>query len=151
MAAPERELVSRAVEQLADGFAGPLGDWLRDLCDGKSRLPALPPETMKTLLLAWLSPDVDSCAIVCRQCGLEYPHHQSPPLNQWKLLPGRRWGEGPPPWYDLPCFFTVCPGCGAAPLDMDWPTWSARRTARGWSWTAMWGRRTLRGSASGAV
>ena len=32
-------------------------------------------------LLAWLSPEVDRYAIVYRQCGLEYPHHQSPPLS----------------------------------------------------------------------
>jgi hypothetical protein len=35
-------------------------------------------------------------------------------------LDGKRPLEGPPPWYDLPCFFQVCPGCGASPFDMDW-------------------------------
>jgi hypothetical protein len=35
------------------------------------------------------SPSVDG-AVVCRQCGLEYPHHKAPPLSEWKLLPGKQ-------------------------------------------------------------
>jgi len=108
------------VEQVGSEDSGPYWRWLSDLCDGRSRLPALPPETMQALLLTWLSPEVNTYAIVCRQCGLEYPDHKSPPLSQWKLLPGKRPQEGPPPWYDLPCFFLVCPGCGASTFDMDW-------------------------------
>jgi hypothetical protein len=53
--------------------------------------------------------------------GLEYPHHRSPPLSTWKLLPGRRPFDGAPPWYDLPEFFASCPHCGASRYEMDRP------------------------------
>src|SRR5262245_24302160 len=73
LSAPEQEQVSRAIEQLGSEDSGPYGRWLSDLCVGRSRLPVLPAETMKALLLAWLSPEVNTYAIVCGQCGLEYP------------------------------------------------------------------------------
>jgi hypothetical protein len=112
-----------AVEQLAEEFAGPYATWVRDLADGRCRLPELAAEAMRTLLLAWLSPEVDSYAGVCTACGLEVPHHKTPPLSEWKLLSGRQPFDGkPPPWYDLPHFFLTCPHCGG-PLfgsGMDW-------------------------------
>ena len=42
-------------------------------------------------------------------------------MNEWKLLPGKRPPEGPPPWYDLPEFFPSCPHCGASCREMNWP------------------------------
>jgi hypothetical protein len=75
---------------------------------------------MRALLLAWLLPGADG-GMVCRRCGLEYPRHKAPPLSQWKLLPGRKPFEGPPPWYDLPELFAACPGFGALRYEPDWP------------------------------
>jgi hypothetical protein len=75
---------------------------------------------MKDLLLAWLSPEADG-GMVYNRCGLEYPRHRTPPLSTWRLFPGKRWGEGPPPWYDLPELFQACPNCGASTYDMDSP------------------------------
>jgi hypothetical protein len=60
-----------------------------------------------------VSPERDSFARVCRQCGLEYPDHQKPPLSQWKPRQG-------PPWFDTPDCFAACPGCGASIKDFDW-------------------------------
>jgi hypothetical protein len=99
---------------------GPFSTWFRDLTEGRSTLPSLTPEAMKAVLLAWLSPERDNLARVCRQCGLEYPDHKKPPVAEWKLLPGKRPLVGEPPWYDLPDFFAACPGCGASLRDFDW-------------------------------
>jgi hypothetical protein len=126
----EQEQVERALRQLVDESAGPLWDWLRDLREGCCRLPQLPPETTRALLLAWLSPEADG-GMVCRACGLEYPRHKSPPLSQWKLLPGKRPLQGPPPWYDLPEFFMACPGCGGSRYEADWP-WHTAGVALPW-------------------
>jgi hypothetical protein len=120
LSADERQRVEQAAGELVEDFGGPFAVWLRDLRDGCCRLPPLTPEAMKALLLAWLSPEADG-GMVCRRCGLEYPRHRNPPLSQWKLLPGRKPMEGPPPWYDLPEFFPDCPGCGASRFDIDWP------------------------------
>jgi hypothetical protein len=126
----EQEQLERALAQLVDESAGPLWDWLRGLRDGWSRLPELPPETTQALLLAWLSPEADR-GMTCRHCGLEYPRHKSPPLSEWKLLPGKRPLEGPPPWYDLPEFFAACPGCGGSRFEADWP-WQTAGVALPW-------------------
>lgn len=99
---------------------GPYWRWLYDLACGWCRMPAVTPEVMKALLLAWLSPEVDG-AVVCNGCGLEYPQHRRPPFNDWKLLPGKTPGVGEPPWYDLQEFFHACPHCGASCRDIDWP------------------------------
>jgi hypothetical protein len=37
------------------------------------------------------------------------------------VLPGKIPLQGPPPWYDLPEFFQVCPNCGASRFEADWP------------------------------
>jgi hypothetical protein len=116
----EQEQAQEAIGRLGDDFDGPFGVWLRDLCDGCSRLPKLSPEVMRDLLRAWLSPQADG-GMVCNGCGLEYPRHKAPPMGEWKLLPGRRPREGPPPWYDLPEFFQACPHCGGSRYDSDWP------------------------------
>jgi hypothetical protein len=116
----EQGRVGDAVAQLAEGFGGPYGGWLRGLRDGWSRLPELPSATMRDLLLAWPSPEADG-GMVCRACGLEYPRHKTPPLGQWKLLPGKAPLVGPPPWYDLPELFAACPACGGPRLEADWP------------------------------
>src|SRR5262249_23256354 len=113
LAPAEEEAGGLAVGQLGPDLGGPYGVWLRGLGNGRSRLPALLPEAMKGLLLAWLSPEADG-GMVCRGCGLEYPRHKYPPLGQWKVLPGKRPLEGPPPWYDLPEFFAACPHCGGS-------------------------------------
>jgi hypothetical protein len=130
LSAAEQEHVDLALKALVDNCGGPCADWLRDLRDGWCRLPELSPKAMKELLLAWLSPQADGGQVCCR-CGLEYPRHQIPPLRAWKLLPGKKPLEGPPPWYDLPMLFSVCPGCGAASADFDWPH-RTRECRRAW-------------------
>jgi rubredoxin len=115
----EREQVRHAIQQLGDGLGGPYADWLKHLREGMCRLPDLTPAVMKDFLLAWLAPEANG-GMVCRQCGLEYPQHKSPPLSEWKLLPGKRPFEGPPPWYDLPYLFEACPSCGASRHEVDW-------------------------------
>jgi rubredoxin len=104
----------------SDGRRSPYAGWLWGLQHGRCRLPNLQPTVMKELLLAWLLPEADG-GMVCNRCGLEYPRHKTPPLSAWRLLPGKKWGEGPPPWYDLPELFQACPNCGASRYDMDWP------------------------------
>jgi hypothetical protein len=121
MSAEEREQVRRGMDEWNADGGGPYPEWFWYLCEGQSDLPEMTPEAMKAVLLAWLSPERDWLGRVCRQCGLEYPTHKYPPMSQWKLLPGKVPWEGPPPWYDLPDFFTACPGCGAARNDIDWP------------------------------
>jgi hypothetical protein len=116
----EQGRVTGALAQLTEDFGGPYGGWLRGLRDGWSRLPELPAVTMRNLMLAWLSPEADG-GMVCRACGLESPRHKSPPLSEWKLLPGRAPLVGPPPWYDLPELFAACPGCGGSRYEADWP------------------------------
>src|SRR5262245_31125789 len=99
-----------------DAYALPFGPWLKGLLDdGESRIPELPPETMKALLLAWMSPGATRWPLVCLDCGLCIPQHQTPPISQWKLLPGKTPNVGEPPWYDLPRFFERCPYCGVRP------------------------------------
>jgi hypothetical protein len=117
----EREGVVQAAEQLLADFSGPYAFWLADLCDGRCRLPLLPPAAMKDLLLAWLSPEADG-GRVCVRCGLEFPQHKTPPQGEWKVLPGKRPLDGPPPWYDLPELFSCCPSCGAPSREADWPS-----------------------------
>src|SRR5262249_25175992 len=60
---------------------------------------------------------------VCLRCGLEYPMHKSPPLDQWRLAPGCSPDERPLR-YDLPHFFDHdgCPACGASSKagEMNW-------------------------------
>jgi hypothetical protein len=117
--AEEQQRVDAAVnEWLAEG-RGPYARWLGDLAYGRSRLPVLRAEAMRELLLAWLSPQVDM-GCVCKQCGLEYPHCQTPPISQWQRLAGKTPGVDPPPWYDLPVFFAVCPYCGAPGQEFEW-------------------------------
>jgi hypothetical protein len=119
MSAAEQDRVTEALQQWLEKQQGPFSHWFNDLAYGNCRLPELPAPVMKDLLLAWLSGDVDDFAPVCRQCGLEYPHRR-PPMTEWKLLPGKRPFEDPPPWYDLSAFFQCCPLCGASNLDFDW-------------------------------
>jgi hypothetical protein len=120
MSAEECAQVQQALGQWFEDQGGPYAPWFRDLVAGNCRLPEVGPGAMKALLLAWLSPECDGFARVCRQSGLEYPCHKSPPLTEWKVLPGKVPLQGPPPWYDLPDFFEACPGCGASLLDFDW-------------------------------
>src|SRR5262249_55209589 len=81
----QQEQVVGALEQAGDLFEGPFGAWHLHLSRGWCRLPQLSPDAGKTLLLTWLSPDVDGSS-VCRECGLEYPRHRHPPLNEWRVL-----------------------------------------------------------------
>jgi hypothetical protein len=115
-----RTVVQEALRQWQEERAGPYRMWFADLGDGFCRLPQLPAAAMKELLLAWLSPQCDG-GLVCWHCGLEYPRHRTPPLNAWKVLPGRVPLQGSPPWYDLPEFFRACPGCGTSTYEIDWP------------------------------
>jgi hypothetical protein len=119
MTVEQRGPVEAALGQWIEEQNGPYSRWFWDLGSGNCRLPEIPAQVMKELLLAWLSPEIGFGVPVCRQCGLEYPHRQ-PPLKQWKLLPGKVPCQGPPPWYDLPTFFGTCPGCGASAYDIDW-------------------------------
>jgi hypothetical protein len=79
---PDDQLrVEQALAALVEsgGFGGPYAAWLRDLEDGWSRLPALAPQAMKELLLAWLLPGVHG-GVTCRQCGVEWPHRNYHPV-----------------------------------------------------------------------
>jgi len=120
MTEAEQEEVTCGLEQMCEWFKGPFGGWTHDLYLGRCRMPELSPETIKAVLLAWLSPEADG-GMVCRGCGLEYPRHRSPPMNQWRVLPGKIPLQGPPPWYDLPEFFQACPNCGTSRFEIDWP------------------------------
>ena len=130
MSTDEQERVAAAARQFMEGQGGPYSEWLRHLADGWCRLPELPAAAMKDLLLAWLSPEADG-DMVCRGCGLEYPRHRTPPLSEWKVLPGKKPLVGPPPWYDLPELFAACPGCGGSPSDADW-FWHIQHLQRPW-------------------
>jgi hypothetical protein len=91
----ERLRVEQALAALVEsgGFGGPYAAWLRDLEDGWSRLPALPPRAMKELLLAWLQPGIHG-GVSCRECGAEWPHDN----NYHPVL-------------------AACPGCGSPKWD----------------------------------
>jgi hypothetical protein len=96
----------------------PLMTWATSVWNGTSRLPQLSGKVSAELIRAWLSPEKDGCHWTCRQCGLLRPCRKQPPMNTWKLLPGRFPLEGRRPWYDLPPdFFAVCPACGAGEVD----------------------------------
>jgi len=79
--AEEEKEVEKALTELVDthGRGGPFARWLDDLWDGRGRLPKLQPVTMKDVLLAWLAPGV-SGGVVCKSCGLEYPHQSYHPM-----------------------------------------------------------------------
>lgn len=115
----EDEKVASALTQWGENRTGPYRSWLGDLFRGNCRLPELAPETMKQLLLAWLSPDCDVFTPVCRNCGMLYPNRRWS-WKELKLLPGKVPFEGSPPWYDVPEFFHSCPACGASSRDIDW-------------------------------
>lgn len=117
----EHHAIIDAWEAYCTKSAGPLRHWLDSLDDGASRLPKLAPETMGPLIRAWLSPEVeDSKSKVCKQCGLFLPDKKEPPRDQWKLLPGKVFGSGDPPYFDWPRFFDKCPHCDAGWLDFSW-------------------------------
>jgi hypothetical protein len=105
-----------------------------DVLRGRSRVPPdLTPETAAALVKAWLHPGTDkNFPEVCETCGLESPYHASPPLDQWKLLPGKYPGVGEPPWYDLPRHFAACPHCGAKGM-----MWACRILERTYPWMAL--------------
>ena len=78
---------------------------------------------MAALVRAWLSPEVDEFrSAVCKQCGLFRPDKKTPPRDEWKLLPGKVFGRGDPPYFDWPRFFDSCPYCGAGWQDFTWPS-----------------------------
>jgi hypothetical protein len=116
----EADKVAQGLQAWLETGSGPYRWWFKKLGQGHCRLPVLSPESMRELLLAWLSPACDTLMPVCRHCGMLYPQPRRPPLREWKLLPGKVPGVGPPPWYDLPEFFHSCPGCGASPREIDW-------------------------------
>ncbi len=103
-----------------DTDGGPYRRWLDELFEGRWRLPEVSPAVMKALLLTRLSPECDDYDWVCLGCGLCYPQRRTPPLSEWKILPGKVPMVGQPPWYDLPCFFPSCPHCGADTLRGTW-------------------------------
>jgi hypothetical protein len=102
----------RAMKAFANHWCGPYAHWMRDLRDGWSRLPVLPAAAMKELLLAWLSPAVDS-GVVCNRCGLERPYSMNgPPAGT---------GASVEAWRSYRREFErSCPGCGNAPNDLNW-------------------------------
>jgi hypothetical protein len=101
----------------ADGsFGHTLDDWLRNLAVGRSRLPdGLSEGAMRRLLgIYWdRAAEIDQHSVRCDGCGLERPMHRSPPVSEWRLLPGKT-HDSPHPRYDLPEFFAACPHCGEA-------------------------------------
>ena len=120
LAEQEQQEFIKAWDDWLERRTGKLAPWLRSLEQGTSRMPKLSPNAMEALCRAWLSPEMGSYVHVCRQCGLATPDHKTPPTSEWKLLPGRKAGEGAPPWDDLPQFFDMCPHCGTHHLDSDY-------------------------------
>jgi hypothetical protein len=118
MTEDERAAIEAILDKCGDGGCQPLDSWLRDLMDGRSRLPELTARVMKALVLGWFHPDVDTISYVCSQCGLQYPRLKAPPPQTWKVLPGKVPNVGPPPWYDLPELFNACPQCAASTRDV---------------------------------
>jgi hypothetical protein len=116
MAEEEGARVIQAAAQWGADGSGPLGGWFTHLAEGKCGLPEVRPEVMRSLLLAWLSPECDNQGRVCVQCGLEYPCHKRPPLSAWQALPGEEPQQRP-----VTDFFAACPGCGASTREIDWP------------------------------
>jgi hypothetical protein len=116
----EQQAIMKAWENWLDNRTGKFADWLRSLQQGTSRMSKLAPGPMAAVCRAWLSPELGCYVHVCRQCGLATPDHKAPPTSEWKLLPGRVQGVGPPPWYDLPRFFDACPHCGADAFDFEY-------------------------------
>jgi hypothetical protein len=114
----ERERVLRALEANGDTTRGPLGRWLEDLNEGRSRLPELPASTMKELLLAWLHPAVGQ-PMVCNQCGLEYPRLAGPRGIAIRHLPALPPQSTAP--YQVARLFDACPFCGGSRYDTTWP------------------------------
>jgi hypothetical protein len=115
-------------------FGNPwLNRWLFSVVCFRSRLPPeMAQDTMARLVAVYTeqAEKVDSCgACVCAGCGLLRPRHKSPPLSEWKVLPGKVPGVGSPPWSDLPEFFDRCPHCGA-----DGWTWESRVDEEHHSW-----------------
>jgi hypothetical protein len=125
----EQQRVGAALGQLVAERIGPLSAWLWHLREGWCRLPELSLPAMKDLLVAWVSPEAAGSR-VCNRCGLDYPKHQTP-MTRWQLLPGKQYRVGPPPWFDLPDFFTACPSCGNSVFDVDSPH-RTERTAHAW-------------------
>jgi hypothetical protein len=115
-------LLERAPEDLrgeigkaVGGRDHPLKKWIFHLARRHSRLPDdLSEDVLRRVLDAYLAdPDlVDDVSYCCDRCQLQRPQRKRPPLSEWKLLPGKTWGVGEPPWYDLPEFFDNCPACG---------------------------------------
>ncbi len=134
MSEEEVQQVTQALAEWNADERGPFADWMHDLMWERSCVPEMPAEAMRTLLLAWLSPERSTFSRVCRHCGLEYPDHRYPPHSEWKVLPGKVPLEGEPPWYDLPDFFTACPGCGASVREFDW----AHLIGNDAPWKATW-------------
>jgi len=84
---------------------------------------------MKEVLVACVSPDAEGWR-VCNRCGLAYPKRKTP-RTRWKLLPGKQFGVGAPPWFDFPDFFHVCPSCGNSVYDVEAPH-KAERNDHAW-------------------
>jgi hypothetical protein len=123
LAEEDQSTLEAAMQAVADDPKAldhwPLLTWMDSVRSGTSRLPELSAEVSAALIRAWLSSELDERQWTCKQCGLLRPCRKQPPMNTWKLLPGRYPLKGPPPWYDLPPdFFAVCPACGAE--DADW-------------------------------
>jgi rubredoxin len=114
----ESEQISAVENDCKDDRNTPFDGWLRDLQWGRSRLPEITGAVMKALVSGWFHSDLDSFSSVCNQCGLQYPRLKTPPPHTWKVLPGKIPRVDPPPWYDLPEIFKVCPHCGASARDV---------------------------------
>jgi hypothetical protein len=79
--------------------------WIRDILDGRSRLPeCLSQDVLRRLVQIRLdeADQIDLAECVCLRCGLQYPKPKEPPMSQWPQ-PG-------------------CPACGASTKvgDMNW-------------------------------
>src|SRR5260370_11611186 len=71
LAGDEKERVLEALGQLVADRTGPFANWLWHLQEGWCRLPALSPQAMKDVLVAWVSPQ-EYGGRACTRCGLEY-------------------------------------------------------------------------------
>jgi hypothetical protein len=119
--------LSERVAAVLEDMQHPIWRWLRNVFEGKSRLPeCLTENVMRQILLVRLDRAelCDNSEMACLRCGLQYPMHKSPPLSEWKMTPAAKerlaqgcpWDNLPYPRYDLPHFFdhAGCPACGAS-------------------------------------
>jgi hypothetical protein len=116
----EQQQMGDAVEACFQEFDGPLRDWVRDLQEGRCRLPDLSGEAMHRLVQNLLHPERGDL-MVCNLCGLECARYRdrlmgggSDSRDRERLVEMAR-QFGWPQWFD------ACLGCGGPAQEINWP------------------------------